>query len=73
MGSYYFLSRIVMFYNDFGMGESRWVVGLRPAMTEEIPIHVLLSSSAQAEDPVRRGFSVQSLPSLEYWVTRLRG
>jgi len=24
-------------------------------------------------DPVRRGFSIQSLASLEYWVTRLRG
>jgi hypothetical protein len=24
-------------------------------------------------DPVRRGFSIQSRLSLEYWVTRLRG
>jgi hypothetical protein len=27
MGLYCFLSRIVMFYNDFGIRESRWVVG----------------------------------------------
>ena len=30
-----------------------------------------LSSSAKAGDPVRRGFSVLSLSSLEYWVARL--
>src|SRR5438477_9525391 len=30
----------------------------------------MLSSSAHAGDPVRRGFSVQSLASLEYWVAR---
>jgi len=24
-------------------------------------------------DPVRRGFSIQSLPSLEYWINRFRG
>jgi hypothetical protein len=29
-----------------------------------------LSSPAKAGDPVRRGFSVQSLASLEYWVAR---
>jgi hypothetical protein len=28
------------------------------------------SSPAHAEDPVRRGFSVQSLASLEYWIAR---
>jgi hypothetical protein len=33
----------------------------------------LLSSPAKAGDPVRRSFSIQALPSLEYWVTRLRG
>ena len=32
-----------------------------------------LSSPAKAGDPVRRGFSAQSLTSLEYWFTRLRG
>jgi hypothetical protein len=32
-----------------------------------------LSSPAKAADPVRRGFSIQSLTSLEYWVIRLRG
>ena len=31
----------------------------------------LLSSSAQAEDPVRRGFSAQSSTSLGYWVARV--
>ena len=31
------------------------------------------SSSAKAGDPVRRGLSVQSLTSLEYWITRFRG
>src|SRR6187431_481399 len=30
-----------------------------------------LSSSAKAEAPVRRGFSLQSLTSLEYWIARL--
>jgi len=30
------------------------------------------SSPAQAGDPVRRGLSIPSLPSLEYWITRLR-
>jgi hypothetical protein len=43
------------------------------AMTLMVRPHPLLSSSAHAEDPVRRGFSTQSLMSLEYWVTRLRG
>ena len=29
-----------------------------------------LSSPAKAGDPVRRGFSVPSLTSLEYWIVR---
>jgi hypothetical protein len=33
----------------------------------------LLSCPAKAGHPVRRGFSVQSLPPLEYWITRFRG
>src|SRR4249919_2867366 len=33
----------------------------------------MLSSSAQAEDPVCRGFSTQSLMSLEYWVPAFAG
>ena len=37
-------------------------------MTE--PLRTMLSSSAKAGDPVRRGFSVLSLASLEYWVAR---
>jgi hypothetical protein len=32
-----------------------------------------LSSLAQAGDPVRRGFSAQSLALVEYWIARLRG
>jgi hypothetical protein len=32
-----------------------------------------VSSPAQAGDPVHRGLSIQSLPSLEYWIVRLRG
>jgi hypothetical protein len=32
------------------------------------PLRPLLSSSAHAEDPVRRGFSILSLASLEYWI-----
>jgi hypothetical protein len=32
-----------------------------------------VSSSAKAEDPVRRGFSVQSQRSLEYWVPACAG
>ena len=32
--------------------------------------HKRPSYSAKAEYPVRRGFSFQSLMSLEYWVTR---
>ncbi len=31
----------------------------------------MLSYSAKAEYPVRRGLSVLSLTSLEYWITRL--
>jgi hypothetical protein len=27
----------------------------------------------QPGDPVRRGFSAQALPSLEYWMPRFRG
>jgi hypothetical protein len=27
----------------------------------------------EGDDPVRRGLSIQALPSLEYWITRLRG
>jgi hypothetical protein len=42
-------------------------------MTLEIAPHIRLSSSAQAEDPVRRDFSIQSPTPLEYWITRLRG
>jgi len=33
--------------------------------------HTPLSSPAEAGEPVRRGFSVQSLTSLEYWIVRL--
>jgi len=29
--------------------------------------------AAKAGDPVRRGFSIPSPPSLEYWITRFRG
>src|SRR6478735_2263211 len=32
--------------------------------------HTPLSSSAKAEDPVRRGLSVLSSASLEYWIVR---
>src|SRR5437868_15106308 len=38
------------------------------AMTWMVWRHTMLSSPAQAGDPVRRGFSVLSLASLEYWV-----
>ena len=31
------------------------------------------SSSAKAEDPVRRDLSILSLPALGYWITRFRG
>ena len=31
------------------------------------------SYPAQAGYPVRRGFSVQTLTSLGYWITRMRG
>ena len=34
---------------------------------------MLLSSPAKAGDPVRRGFSIQSLTPLECWIIRLRG
>ena len=40
------------------------------AMTGMVRPRTQLSSSAKAGDPVRRGFSVQSSASLEYWVTR---
>jgi hypothetical protein len=36
-------------------------------------VPVRLSYPAKAGFPVRRGFSVQSLTSLEYWITLLRG
>jgi len=32
-----------------------------------------LSYPAHAGYPVRRGFSIQSLAPLEYWITRMRG
>src|SRR5436305_357363 len=35
--------------------------------------HSLLSFPAKAWKPVRRGFSVQSQPPLEYWIARFRG
>jgi len=34
---------------------------------------VRLSSSAKADDPVRRGLSIQSQPSVEYWVPAFAG
>ena len=33
----------------------------------------LVIPRAKAGDPVRRGLSIQSLTSLEYWITRIRG
>ena len=39
----------------------------------EVATHTPSSSPAKAGDPVRRGLSVLSLLSLEYWVPRLRG
>jgi hypothetical protein len=38
-------------------------------------IHPIKQSSypAKAGYPVRRGLSTQSLMSMEYWITRLRG
>jgi hypothetical protein len=41
------------------------------AMTEKYCHTHQSSSPAQAADPVRRGPSIQSLPSLEYWIARL--
>jgi hypothetical protein len=35
--------------------------------------HLTSSSAAHAGNPVRRGFTAQSQPSLEYWIARLRG
>ncbi len=43
------------------------------AMTPPTFPHTTLSSPAKAGDPVRRGLSVLSLLSLEYWGTRMRG
>src|SRR5437016_2922704 len=40
------------------------------AMTGMVPPHTQLSSPAHAGDPVRRGFSVLSLTSLDYRVAR---
>jgi hypothetical protein len=39
-------------------------------MTRMVRPHAMLSSPAKAGDPVRRGFSVLSSASLEYWVAR---
>ena len=36
-------------------------------------LQLLLSYPAHAGYPVRRGLSVSSLVSLEYWITRFRG
>jgi hypothetical protein len=35
--------------------------------------HSQLSFPAKAGNPVRRGFSIQSQPPLEYWIARFRG
>ena len=35
--------------------------------------HTRLVVPREGGDPVRRGFSIQSLTSLEYWITRFRG
>jgi hypothetical protein len=43
------------------------------AMTLMERHYPLSSSPAKAGDPVRCGLSDQSLMSLEYWITRLRG
>jgi hypothetical protein len=40
------------------------------AMTWMARCHTMLSSPAKAGDPVRRGFSVLSSTSLEYWIVR---
>jgi hypothetical protein len=37
-----------------------------------VPPHPQLVIPAIGGDPVRRGFSIQSLTSLEYWITRFR-
>jgi transposase len=43
-------------------------------MQSRIPrLAALVLLSVRARDPGRRGFSVPSLTSLEYWVIRLRG
>ena len=52
-----------------GVG-GRYLGRARPVKHPRIPPP---SSPAKAGDPVRRGFSIQSLTSLGYWVTRLRG
>jgi hypothetical protein len=44
----------------------------------EVRLHVdeaakMWLDAAQAGDPVRRGFSIQSQSPLEYWVTRFCG
>jgi hypothetical protein len=49
-----------------------FVASLLAMTLTELP-HTLLSCPAKAGHPVRRGFSVLSLTSLEYWITRLRG
>ena len=60
---------------DFGKAEAGGIAcggnsaGVNYPATRRIP----LSSSAKAGDPVRRSFSVLSLKSLGYWVTRFRG
>src|SRR3954447_7535881 len=43
------------------------------AMTWMVLHHSQLSSPAHAGDPVRRGFSAQSLASLGYWVPACAG
>ena len=50
-------------------------VGMRWDAPKSHPLvqHQRPSSSAKAEDPVRRGFSAISLTSLEYRITRFRG
>jgi hypothetical protein len=39
-------------------------------MTWTVWRHTILSSPAKADDPVRRGISVQLSASLEYWIVR---
>jgi hypothetical protein len=43
------------------------------AMTWKVLRHTQPSCPAHAGHPVRRGFSIPSLTSLEYWITRMRG